>query len=120
MGFKFHGTHYFFTFGFFMVLALYMLFDRTGAGLPALCCVALHECGHIAAMHLKETRPGVYREVPYGTGHVDFPGAVRRALDLGVRAFTAEFWYTGEPDWKARLLENNRFLRRQFERCGDC
>ncbi|GKH46756.1 MULTISPECIES: L-ribulose-5-phosphate 3-epimerase [Anaerotruncus] len=76
--------------------------------------------GHIAAMHLKETRPGVYREVPYGTGHVDFPGAVRRALDLGVRAFTAEFWYTGEPDWKARLLENNRFLRRQFERCGDC
>ena len=42
MGFKFHGTRYFFTFGFFMVLALYMLFDRTGAGLPALCCVALH------------------------------------------------------------------------------
>ena len=49
MGFKFHGTRYFFTFGFFMVLALYMLFDRTGAGLLALCCVALHECGHIAA-----------------------------------------------------------------------
>ena len=56
MGFKFHGTHYFFTFGFFMVLALYMLFDRTGAGLPALCCVALHECGHIAAMHLVGAR----------------------------------------------------------------
>ena len=28
--------------------------------------------GHIVAMHLKETVPAVYREVSYGTGHVDF------------------------------------------------
>ena len=29
--------------------------------------------GHFAAAHLKETRPGVFREVPFGEGHVDFP-----------------------------------------------
>jgi L-ribulose-5-phosphate 3-epimerase len=32
---------------------------------------------HIAAMNLKETVPGKFREIPYGTGHVDFRSAVR-------------------------------------------
>ena len=32
--------------------------------------------GSISAVHLKETKPGVFREVPYGTGHVDFVDAV--------------------------------------------
>ena len=27
---------------------------------------------HIVAAHLKETVPGKYREIPYGTGHTDF------------------------------------------------
>ena len=31
--------------------------------------------GHIAAMHLKETVPGKFREIPFGTGHVDFEAA---------------------------------------------
>jgi len=28
--------------------------------------------GHIAAAHLKETVPGKYREIPFGTGHTDY------------------------------------------------
>ena len=28
--------------------------------------------GHLVALHLKETVPGVFREVPFLTGHVDF------------------------------------------------
>ncbi|MDR3146470.1 MAG: L-ribulose-5-phosphate 3-epimerase, partial [Treponema sp.] len=55
--------------------------------------------GHIAALHLKETKPGVYREVPYGAGHVDFPGAAAAARRLGVRLFVGEFWYTG-GNWR--------------------
>ncbi|MDR2798582.1 MAG: L-ribulose-5-phosphate 3-epimerase, partial [Treponema sp.] len=33
--------------------------------------------GNIAALHLKESKPNVFREVPYGTGHVDFASACR-------------------------------------------
>ena len=67
--------------------------------------------GHIAALHLKETVPGVFREVPYGTGHVDFPAAVKTALSLGVLMFVGEFWYLGEEDFKSTLKNNNDFLR---------
>ena len=61
--------------------------------------------GHVVALHLKETVPGRFREVPYGTGHVDFAGMVEKAWDMGVRKYVTEFWYTGNPDWKADLKE---------------
>lgn len=60
--------------------------------------------GHLAAMHLKETKPGHFREIPFGQGHVDFERAVETAWGLGVRKFVAEFWYTGSPDWRKELL----------------
>ena len=56
--------------------------------------------GHLVAMHLKETVPGVFREVPFGTGHVDFPAAIQKAWSLGVRRYVAEMWYTGSEQWK--------------------
>ena len=49
--------------------------------------------GQLVALHLKETCPGHYREIPYGTGHVDFEGAVKAAWELGVRRYVTEFWY---------------------------
>lgn len=70
--------------------------------------------GRLSAMHLKETVPGVYREVPFGTGHVDFETGIRKALELGVRMFVGEFWYTGEPRWKEELAFANRFLREKI------
>jgi predicted hexulose-6-phosphate isomerase len=73
--------------------------------------------GHIAAMHLKETVPGVYREVPYGTGHVDFVPACKKAWDLGIRMFVGEFWHTGESNWRDIARENNAFLRSKIESC---
>ncbi len=68
--------------------------------------------GHLAALHLKETRPGIFRELPYGEGHVDFAKAAAAALGLGVRMFVAEFWHLGEEDWRDLLKANNAFLRR--------
>ena len=55
--------------------------------------------GHIQAMHLKETVPNVFREVPFGTGHVQFEAGIRKAWELGVRRFVTELWYTGNPAW---------------------
>ncbi len=74
--------------------------------------------GHISALHLKETQPGIFREVPYGTGHVDFERAIAKALSLGVRSFTAEFWHTGNAGWEEKLKENNRFFRKIFGQSG--
>ncbi|MBM6752149.1 L-ribulose-5-phosphate 3-epimerase [Mediterraneibacter glycyrrhizinilyticus] len=59
--------------------------------------------GHLAAMHLKETVPGKFREIPYGTGHVDFESGIRKAWELGVRRYVTEFWYTGNPEWEKDL-----------------
>lgn len=59
--------------------------------------------GNLTSLHLKETLPGRFREVPYGTGHVDFEAAISKAWDLGVRRFVTEFWYTGNENWKADL-----------------
>ena len=66
--------------------------------------------GHVAALHLKETVPGKFREIPYGTGHVDFEAMIEKAWDMGVRKYVTEFWYTGNPDWKADLKDaHDRF-----------
>jgi L-ribulose-5-phosphate 3-epimerase len=71
--------------------------------------------GHIAAMHLKETLPGKFREIPFGTGHVDFTAGIRAALGQGVHFFTAEFWETGNADWKDQLLVARQFLQKKFD-----
>jgi L-ribulose-5-phosphate 3-epimerase len=67
--------------------------------------------GHIVAMHLKETVPGIFREVPYGTGHVDFDSAIKITRDQGVNLYVGEFWYVGNEDWKEQLNFANNFLR---------
>jgi len=65
--------------------------------------------GHIIAMHLKETVPGVFREVRFGTGHVDFKAMIDRAWALGVRRYVTELWCTGD-DWKERILEARKMM----------
>ncbi len=59
--------------------------------------------GNITSLHLKETLPGRYREVPYGTGHVDFAAAIEKAWDMGIRRYVTEFWYKGSENWKEDL-----------------
>lgn len=64
--------------------------------------------GHLAALHLKETRPGHFREIPYGQGHVDFEQSIKAAWELGIRKYVTEFWYVGNPGWKDDLRDANR------------
>lgn len=71
--------------------------------------------GHLAAVHLKETTPGVFREVPFGAGHVDFTTLAPLARQLGVSRFVGEFWYTGGEDWQNTLRDNCAFLRRALD-----
>ena len=64
--------------------------------------------GHLVAMHLKETVPGKFREIPFGTGHVDFESAIQTAWELGIRKYVAEFWYTGNSQWMRELYDANK------------
>ncbi|MBP7727136.1 MAG: L-ribulose-5-phosphate 3-epimerase [Mitsuokella sp.] len=75
--------------------------------------------GHIVAVHLKETVPGKYREIPFGTGHVDFTAIASKAWKLGVRRFVAEFWYLEGSDWQQELQQANDFLRGYLDRVDE-
>ena len=75
--------------------------------------------GHIIALHLKESVPGKYREIPFGTGHVDFAAVAKKAWALGVRRYVGEFWYTGNADWKGDLSFANTFLRRALDAAAE-
>lgn len=77
---------------------------------------------HIIAVHLKETMPGVFRDMHYGEGHVDFEAVIDTSWKLGVRRFVAEFWYKDSPQWARELLDANIKLRTILDRqeglCG--
>jgi L-ribulose-5-phosphate 3-epimerase len=72
--------------------------------------------GHIAAMHLKETVPGKFREIPYGTGHVSFESAIRTVSEMGVNLYVGEFWYVGNDDWQYQLKYAKDFLKDKLEK----
>ncbi len=72
--------------------------------------------GHIAAVHLKETVPGKFREITFGTGHVNFEEIIKKSWELGVRKFTAELWYTGNEDWKEVIRDTKIFMDEKFKK----
>ena len=75
--------------------------------------------GHIFAVHLKETMPGVYRDMDFGTGgHTEYERCIEEALKTGVRTFTAEFWHQAGADYKKVTADANAFIRAKFEACG--
>lgn len=75
--------------------------------------------GYLVALHLKESKPGIFREVPYGEGHVDFSEAIQTAWRLGIRLYLAEFWHNCTMgSWRDMLKGNNRFLRSFLDRAG--
>ena len=69
--------------------------------------------GHTFAVHLKETKPGLYRDMNYGdpTGHTDYVPCIKASLEMGVRMFTGEFWYQKGQDYMKVISESNEFLR---------
>lgn len=71
--------------------------------------------GNIFAAHLKETVPGKYREIPFGTGHTDFVDNIQMLKDLGIRMFVGEFWYIGSVTWEQDLKDANTFLRSKLD-----
>lgn len=72
--------------------------------------------GHIFASHLKETVPGKYREIPFGTGHTEFVKNIKTLKRLGVRMFVGEFWYVNNEDWEDVVKNAGIFLRDKLDK----
>ena len=66
--------------------------------------------GHLVGMHLKETVPGVFRDMMYGDGRVDFHRAISEAWSLGIRRFVTEFWDDGSEGWLSRVSFAHDFI----------
>ncbi len=66
--------------------------------------------GHLFSAHLKETKPGIYRNLFFGEGNVDFPAIADALFDLGVLRFTAEFWCLPDRDAEQELRSAYAFL----------
>lgn len=66
--------------------------------------------GHLMALHLKETVPGKFREIPFGTGHVEFASIIDAAWELGIRRYVTEMWYTGNPLWKEDIHQARKMM----------
>ena len=71
--------------------------------------------GYIAAAHLKETLPGLFRDLEFGAGHVDFKAVIRELTCQGVTMYNAEFWYDKGDGWETRLSRNRSFFDQIFE-----
>lgn len=72
--------------------------------------------GHITSLHLKETIPGIFREIPYGEGHVDFEKIIETAWAIGIRKYVTEFWYKGSAEWKKEIVGANKKMRSILDR----
>ena len=66
--------------------------------------------GHIVAAHLKETLPGVFRNLQFGEGRVDFCSCVRLLKEMNVGMFVTEFWYDGNSEPLEYLKRNRNFF----------
>lgn len=67
--------------------------------------------GHIVAAHLKETVPGVFRNMRFGEGRVDFDSAIKVLRKMGVSMYTAEFWHNDKTDYKQEMKHTYDFLK---------
>lgn len=67
--------------------------------------------GMLIALHLKESKPGIFREVPFLTGHVEFERVIQTAWELGVRRYVTELWDVGKDTWKEDICFANTSMR---------
>lgn len=72
--------------------------------------------GNLIALHLKESKPGIFREVPFLTGHVEFERIIQTAWSLGVRRYVTELWDVGQDTWKEDICFANKSMRAILDR----
>lgn len=75
--------------------------------------------GHIVAVHVKDTRPGVFKNVPFGTGVVDFERCFTTLKESGYRGpYLIEMWSENAPDPIKEVLAARDWVKQRMERAG--
>ena len=72
--------------------------------------------GHIAAIHIKDTRPGVYRNIPFGEGTVDFDAGFESIKKTGfIGPLVLEMWAGDRPDTYDEIVAARNFVISKME-----
>ena len=72
--------------------------------------------GHIFAAHLKETNPGIYRDMTFGSGgHTEYESSVAELKSQGVGIYTGEFWDHEEENYEEIITDAYKFLTEKLQ-----
>ncbi len=75
--------------------------------------------GHIVAVHVKDTLPGVFKNVPFGTGVVDFEQCFRTLKQSGYCGpYLIEMWSETSDDPLAEVAKARDWVRERMARAG--
>ncbi|WP_294906902.1 L-ribulose-5-phosphate 3-epimerase [Tatumella sp. UBA2305] len=75
--------------------------------------------GHIVAVHVKDTRPGEFKNVPFGSGVVDFDRCFRTLKQTGYSGpYLIEMWSETADDPEAEVVKARTWVREQMVKAG--
>lgn len=75
--------------------------------------------GHIVAVHVKDTRPGEFKNVPFGSGVVDFERCFRTLKQTGYSGpYLIEMWSETAEDPAAEVLKARAWVRERMVKAG--
>ncbi|KNC90940.1 L-ribulose-5-phosphate 3-epimerase [Trabulsiella odontotermitis] len=75
--------------------------------------------GHIVAVHVKDTRPGIFKNVPFGSGVVDFEACFRTLKQGGYCGpYLIEMWSETADDPAAEVVKARDWVRERMARAG--
>lgn len=75
--------------------------------------------GHIVAVHIKDTRPGEFKNVPFGEGVVDFTRCFETLLASGYRGpYLLEMWSEKAPDPLQAVREARAWVVERMAEAG--
>ncbi|WP_347254061.1 L-ribulose-5-phosphate 3-epimerase [Leminorella grimontii] len=75
--------------------------------------------GHIVAVHIKDTRPGVFKNVSFGTGVVDFERCFTTLKDCGYCGpYLIEMWSESADDPIKEVKDARDWVKRRMANAG--
>jgi L-ribulose-5-phosphate 3-epimerase len=75
--------------------------------------------GHIVAVHVKDTRPGVFKNVPFGSGIVDFEQCFSTLKQSGYRGpYLIEMWSETAEDPLAEVVKARDWVLERMANAG--
>ena len=74
--------------------------------------------GHIAAVHMRESLPGIYdATLPFGTANLDFDGVFRKLDEIGfVGPLVVEMWNIDRPEYMEYIIQAREYMEEHIRK----